>query len=275
MANLSSVAVVGLAGGLLTLLLIPAGAVGAAEDKPKSVTISHVVASAGPAAMPSADELVSRGQARYQSEVRDYRCTFVKQERIKGRLTAVQEIEVLFRREPHSVFMKWKINPDKVKRALWIDHPSHVDKSGRKVARIEPAGAIARAFVSEVQRPIHSDEARELSRRSLDEFGFGSTFHLLMTYNEVARQKGVLDFRYVGEGEIDGRKTFVLERTLPFTGEGGAFPDALMRLHLDQEWLLPTAVYSYADRAGRDLLGSYVMRSVVLNPGLSDSDFAF
>ena len=48
-----------------------------------------------------------------------------------------------------------------------------------------------------------------------------------------------------------------------------------MVLHLDQEWLLPTAVYCYADHEGKELLGSYVFTNVRLNTGLGDADFKF
>jgi hypothetical protein len=62
---------------------------------------------------------------------------------------------------------------------------------------------------------------------------------------------------------------------LPYDGPEGTYPDARMVLHLDQEWLLPTAVYSYADHEGKDLLGSYVFTKVRLNPGLTDDAFKF
>ncbi len=78
-----------------------------------------------------------------------------------------------------------------------------------------------------------------------------------------------------GEGAIDGRPTYVLIRHLPYDGPNGTYPDALMVLHLDQEWLLPTAVYCYADREGKELLGSYVFTNVRLNTGLGDEAFEF
>ena len=219
--------------------------------------------------------VVRAGREFYETQVRDYTCTFVKQERIRGRLGKVERIEVRFRKRPFSVFFVWKENANKVRRALYIDRPDYVDSKGRKLARVEPNGAIARLFVRDIKLPLHSKRSREVSRRSLDDFGFGAFFRMLEEYNGAAAEKGVLRFSFVGTGQIDGRPTYVFERYLPYTGEDGPWPDAKMIMHLDQQWLLPVAVYSYADAKGTKLLGSYVFEDVKLNVGLTDRDFQF
>lgn len=215
------------------------------------------------------------GRDRYDSTIHDYRCLFVKQERLKGKLRDEEQIEVRFRRAPHSVYMFWKKNADQAKRVLFIDLPEYVNDEGVKTARVEPAGVIARAFVSEVTRPIHGDEAKEASRRTIDEFGFRALIGLLERFNGQAQSEGVLDYRFIGDGVIDDRPTLIFERHLPYTGEDSKYPDAKLVLHLDREWLLPVAVYSYADRAGKELLGSYIFKNVELNPGMTDADFRF
>lgn len=223
---------------------------------------------------PDPFELARRGLERYQREVREYRCTFLKQERLPSGLTPVQEIDVLFREKPHSVYMFWKKNPDKVKRALYIDDPSFF-KDGQRCGRVEPAGAIARLFVSDLLVPVSGKDAQEASRRPINEFGFRSTLELWLNYNNAARQAGVLDIKYVGPGTIDNRPTHVFTRRLPYTGPNGQFPDARCDVHLDQEWLLPVAVYSYADADGKVLLGSYVMVNVQFNPRFGPDTFKF
>lgn len=223
---------------------------------------------------PDPFDLARRGLERYQREVREYRCTFLKQERLPGGLTPVQEIDVLFREKPHSVYMYWKKNPDKVKRALYIDDPSFF-KDGQRCGRVEPAGAIARLFVSDLLVPVAGKDAQEASRRPINEFGFRSTLELWLNYNTAAREAGVLDIKYVGPGTIDNRPTHVFTRRLPYTGPNGQFPDARCDVHLDQEWLLPVAVYSYADADGKVLLGSYVMVNVKLNPRFGPDTFKF
>jgi len=212
---------------------------------------------------------------RYERGVHDYRCVFVKQERLDGKLRPVEQIAVQYRENPCSVYMTWLRNADRVRRALFIDNPKYVDADGHKLVRIEPAGAIARLFVSEVLLEVDGPEARESSRRRIDEFGFKSVLTLLLKYNEVARQRGVLKLHYGGTGEIDGQSTYVLIRDLPYEGPDGPYPDARMVLHLDRQTLLPLAVFSYADHEGKKLLGSYVHTQVELNPGLTDTAFQF
>ena len=262
-------------------LLLPTPYVGTRVAAAESLT-----ASVAPVASPvglDARSLAQRdpralarlGRERYEGRIRDYRCVFLKQERVKDKLGEVEEIEVRYREEPTTVYMIWKRNASQAKRVLFIDTAEFLNDEGEKVARVEPAGAIIRLIVSDILMPIHGKKAHETSRRSIDEFGFKATLDLLDRYNRLAEQNGKLDFHYAGEGEIDGRPTHVLVRYLPYNGPDGIYPDAKMVLHLDQEWLLPTAVYSYADREGKVLLGSYVHTKVELNPGLGAEAFKF
>ena len=220
-------------------------------------------------------ELVRLGHKRHDREIHDYRCTLIKQERLGGKLSPVQEVEVRFRNAPRAIYMLWRANEGDARRALYKDSPEYVDEDGQKLVRVEPAGAIARLFVTDIFMPLHGERARKASRRSLDECGFETLFELMDKYCTEARAADELKLSYIGLGEVDGRKTFMIERHLPYTGEGGKYPDAKMILHMDCEWLLPVAVESYADDAGTELLGRYVFTNVELNPGLTEDDFAF
>ena len=220
--------------------------------------------------------LTRRAQERFEQEVRDYRCVLIKQERVGGKLSAIEEVEVRVRNSPRTIYMLWRKNAAQAKRVLFkAEDAAFVDDEGRRLARVEPAGAVIRLFVTDIFMPINGEHARKVSRRTVDQCGFGATFELLRRFNEFAREKGVLDLRFSGTGEVDGRPTYVLTRYLPYDGEDGEYPDAKMVLHLDQEWLLPVAVESFADRAGKRLLGRYVFTKVELNPGLGEKDFEF
>lgn len=212
--------------------------------------------------------------ARYDRDITDYTCTLVMQERLDDDLTPVRTVECRYREAPRSVYMFWVKNPGDAKRALYMETPEFVE-DGERVARVEPAGALIRLIVDDIKIPVNGKRAKSASRRTIDQFGFRNLFDLLVTYNTRAEKDGVLDYRYVGEGEIDHRPTYMFERKLPYRGEGGPYPDALLRLHIDQEWLLPTGLYSYADHTARRLLGKYEFINVKLNPGLTDADFKF
>lgn len=219
--------------------------------------------------------VVRRGHERLLREVQQYRATLAKQERLGSKLTAVQEVEIRVRHKPHTVYMLWRKNADQARRALYMDAPEFRDKRGQRIAKVEPNGAIIRAILSEVTVPIDGDQARQSSRRTIDECGFDSTFSLLERYNKLAAEQGVLKLVYGGTGVVNGRPTYVIIRDLPYDGPKSPYPDARMVLHLDQELLLPVAVYSYADHEQKTLLGSYVFTDIELNPAFDEKSFRF
>lgn len=219
--------------------------------------------------------LVRLGRQWYEKNVDAYQCTFIKQELVDGELSDVQEIEVRYRENPHSVYMLWKRNEAGARRALYIDSPEHTNKKGEKLTRVEPAGAVARLFTKDIKLPVHGKQAQEASRRPITDFGFEATLDLLEQYNSLAEQKGVLSLHYAGTGTVDERPTYVIVRDLPYESDPELYPDARMVLHLDQEWLLPVAVYSYADRDEQTLLGSYVYTDVDFTPEFDESSFRF
>lgn len=207
---------------------------------------------------------------RYDRSVRDYTCTFKKQELVNGRMTELQVMEAKFRESPFSVRLKWIENQDKCSRVLYV-----VDrwlKNDQQMAVVEP-GAIARLFVPYVMRPIHGRDAQRSSRRTLDQFGFRNSMALTLKYCKLASEQGVLDFAYKGLDTVNGRTTMKFERHLPYTGEDCVWPDRVLVVHVDKELLLPTLCLAYADDAKTELLGHYELADVQLNPGLDQSVF--
>ncbi len=240
-------------------------------------TIAHVAMA--PAALVGMAESDPAAFVRYCRDtfllrgVRDYTCRFDKQESVKSKLGPVEQVAVRFREEPFSVDMQWVRNASSVSRALYV-RDAWVDKRGQQLAWFKPTGAIIKIFVPKIKQPIDGPRVKKASRRTLDQFGFGSTLDLIIKYIERAQERNdALRIDYVGESSIHGRPTWVFERHLPFTGEEEPYPDALLRYHIDQEWLVPTGCYSYADHAGRKLLGSYVISDVQFDVGLSGDDF--
>jgi hypothetical protein len=210
---------------------------------------------------------------RYQRSVDDYTCTFEKQERVGGRLTAEQVTRVLFRETPFSVNMLWTRNEDQARRAIYVEG-RWTGGNGEKLAVVEPAGRLARLFVDDVLRPIDGPEARKAARRSIAEFGFANMLRRILEFCDMGANRHELDVRYVGQGTLAGRPTYMVERRLPYTDENGRYPDRLLVVHLDQEYQLPTGCISYADEARKELLGSYIITDVQFNVGLTDMDFA-
>ena len=244
-------------------------------DRSGAISAARTAAMFSAAGLPTDPaEILRLAQQRCEAGVRDYKCVFTKRERIGGKLKDEEAMSVLYRNDPRSVYMTWIRNPQRAKRCVYV-RGRNVGKHGEEQALVEPAGAIARLFVSQVNVPIHGDDARAASRYPIDCFGFHTTLARLNADNERFAEDGAVQWQFEGSGTVDGRPTWVLARLLPYTGPEGRYPDARLVVHLDQEWLLPVAIYSYGDRQERKLLGSYVSTQVQLNPGLGDLAFAF
>jgi hypothetical protein len=207
---------------------------------------------------------------RYDRTVRDYTCVFTKQERIGDKLGLEQVTNIMFREKPFSVRMEWTKNADKCDRVLYV--ADRWVENNQQMALVEP-GALARLFVSYVMRPIHGPDAVKSSRRTIDQFGLRNAMMLTAKFAKLSKGQGVLDFRFKGPGEVDGRPTLVFERHLPYTSDGGKWPDSLLVIHIDKEMLVPTLCLCYADEGQQILLGKYMTTNIRLNANLPDSVF--
>jgi hypothetical protein len=147
------------------------------------------------------------------------------------------------------------------------------NNDGDDLAKIEPQGAIARLLVKSVALPINGSAAKAQSRRTIDQFGFGNALKLIIDYAASAIQSGQGSLVYQGQGQIEGRKTWILKRTLPYTADGGEWPDRVLIVHVDREWLLPVACYTFADDTQKTVLARYEFTNVHLNTGLTPANF--
>ncbi|MEE8170039.1 MAG: DUF1571 domain-containing protein, partial [Phycisphaerae bacterium] len=152
--------------------------------------------------------------------VRDYTCTFIKQELLPGGMSKEQEILVRFLQKPFSIVMHWIRNADKAERVIyvagkWIDRDADQPEQ-RDLAVCQP-GAIARIFIKSVKQPIRGRLAMQSSRRTIADFGFLNALDMMIEFSRLAEQRGDLDLRYAGPSEYDGRPTWIIERSLPYT----------------------------------------------------------
>jgi len=198
----------------------------------------------------------------YHNWIKDYTCTFEKQEFLKGKMTKEQVINVKFKEGPFSVFMEWEKNPSLVARVLYVKGQND------NKALVKPAGILGWLVPTHVKRRVDSPDARKASRRNLDQFGFANALRLITKVCRKAEKAGDLQLQYKGTSDLTGRPTWVFERRLP---KESIYPDQRLIVHIDQEWLVPTRTCCYDDRG--NLLGKYVYRDVKFNVGLSGKDF--
>jgi hypothetical protein len=218
-------------------------------------------------------------RAQHLREVIDYECVMIKQELLPSGMSKEQEIRVKFRHSPYSVYMEWQRNPGLATRVIyvkgrWTDSKAKNPDEGRELAIAQP-GVIARIFVKSVKQPIHGRLAREASRRFLDDFGFQKTLDRLINISESAKDRNELKLVLVGESQFEDRPVWVIRRNLPYTEEGGLYPDRTAEILFDKEYRVPVAVYCYSDddRLPEHLIAKYEYRGIRMQVGLTDKDF--
>jgi len=192
----------------------------------------------------------------------DYRCTFIKQELIRGKVGEEQQVKVKFRREPFSVAMAWQKNPPRGDRVLYVE-----GKYGNQML-VRPSGAIARALAPTVLRDPNGPDARRTTLRTVNMFGFERGLENLLKVYKQAKQRGDLREKLLEDAEVKGRNTFVLARYLP---EGRGYPAYKTLIYIDQEYLVPIMIEGL-DSNGQYIC-QYVYTDIEFNPGLTDKDF--
>ncbi len=210
---------------------------------------------------------------RYDEWVRDYRCWFHIRERTPGaaELGDEQLIDIRFRQEPYSVDMRWLKNPVHATRVNYVAGRWNTD--GRERAWIFPSGLLAVLTPAGVRLDIHNPQVRAASRRPVNDFGFKRTLEVIVDYCKAAANDPAFSLRFAGSTDFDNRDCLVFERRLPYRDAGGSYPDRLLVIYIDREWLVPLACFSYADDQATQPLGSYVTTAILFNVGLTDADF--
>jgi hypothetical protein len=202
---------------------------------------------------------------RYDREVKGYRCTLVKQERIGGKLQRTEVIDVAFREDPFSVLLTWKQGGGLAARVLYVKG----ENGGQMLVR--PAGWRGR-LVSVVSRDPEGAQAKEESRYPLTEFGIREGMLRAINAWGAAQKAGTLKYEYRGKRKIPetgDRLCHVLHRYDYATPEEGGITDAV--LYYDVEtWL---QVGSTLKGAEGQLIGDYWFRDIQLNPDFPPDTF--
>ncbi len=197
----------------------------------------------------------------YSQSVTDYTCTFYKQERIDDDLQKAETMAMKFREQPFSVYLKWTGSASKGQEALIVK-----GKYGDKVV-VHPSGLLGVLF-RKVSLDPEGKLAMRHSRRPISYAGMANMIHLAIGQCELAKAAGDLSIEYLGIRQEARRDTYVFNRILP---DGKGYPCHQLFIFIDRELLLPVRTEAYL-WDGR-LLSDYRYTDIVLNPGLTDTDF--
>lgn len=203
---------------------------------------------------------------RYQQDVKSYQLVLQKQEFVGGKLHPREVVEIAFREQPHSVYMRWLEGARNAERVLYVDG----ENDGKLLAR--PNGAFRRAVAGDVVlRDVDSAEARQSGRVTIDQFGLKKGTERTLVAWKAAKESNALTTEYLGEQkikELEDRVCYVLRRAYKESEGDGVME---LTIFVDKETLLQTG--SIVKGEGGKLLAEYYFRDIRLNPEFKKDQF--
>lgn len=230
----------------------------------------------GPAQQPPGDAQaldqaiawMQEAKRNYQSAVRDYTCIFVSRENIKGRMNEDQFMQMKFRAQPYSVYMKW-LSPAR----LAGQEVAFVQGKNNSKLRVHSKGVLGVAgFVS-----VEVDDARvrEHSRHNIYEAGIGNLIDMTIRSYDLDKKSGRTQVR-IAEYDFDKHQCYRIEsvRTLRLP-QMYAYRSVLF-LEKNSKYPLRNENYHWPVAGGNpngELMESFSYTNLQFNVGLRDQDF--
>ncbi|MFA6134493.1 MAG: DUF1571 domain-containing protein [Phycisphaerae bacterium] len=209
--------------------------------------------------------VLQEGLDRYNRQVTSYTCTLYKQERVnpKGPMGPRQKLVCKFMDQPFSVCTDTVENPLGAKKALYVE-----GQWGNRML-VQPAGL--GALLGFLLVEPRSAQARAVTLRFIDQFGFKRSVENMISSYQAARREALLTSKLLGTATLDGRSVIVYEARIAEPKPTGRFEFPHVRVYLDRQWLLPIAVDTW-DAQGVQR-GHYRYADVNFDANLSAKDF--
>ena len=203
--------------------------------------------------------------AEYDKKVcHGYRCHFVKQERVKGKLRAPEKLRANFRAKPYSIHMFWLEGAEYCQASMYVEG----ENDGRLVARsmlFDIPGPI-------VSRPIDAPDAKATSRFPITQFGIKAGMTSTIRSMKAAQEKGTLHISYEGIenlAKVGDRPCYKLVRT-PYA------PLEEDRINKLTIWIDCDALLQVGSElidADGNLIAEYYFGDIELNPTFDENQF--
>lgn len=206
---------------------------------------------------------------RNYSAVKDYTCTMISRENIKGKLKEESVVQMKFRVQPFSVYMRW-IAPSESRG----QEVAFVAGKNNNMMRVHSKGLLKGAigFVS-----IDPTDPRvmEHSRHTIHEAGMGRLIDQTILYWESDRKINRTETR-IAEYDYDNRRCLRIENIRP--ERRPEYYAHRSVLFLDKESKLPVRNENYSwprpgSPATGELMEVYSYVNLRFNVGLTDRDF--
>jgi hypothetical protein len=230
----------------------------------KPATAARAVRSSD--AVSRAKKAIADCQERYRY-VHDYTCTFIKRERIDGRLTPQHVMMMKARSSPKSVYFKFH-QPNQGREAIYVQ--------GRNRDRIVAHDVgITKFLAGTMHLDPHGSMAMEDNRHPVTEAGIGTLIDTVAKHwaTELTPEESVLTF-HTG-ARVGDRSCTLIESVHPERRSDFLFHK--VKLYIDQEQGLPIRFEAYDwprhPGAAPELVEEYSYVDLKLNVGLRDHDF--
>ncbi len=213
-----------------------------------------------------AKRAISDCRSRYL-RIRDYTCTFMKRERLDGRLTPKHVMEMKSRTEPLSIYFKFRA-PNCGREAIYVKGLH----GGRVLAHDVGLG---RWIAGTMKLDPNGSMAMGASRHPITEAGIGPLIETVAQRwaDELSPDESQVTF-HTGI-EFDDRPCTLIESIHPHSQSGFLFHK--VKLYIDHELGLPTRFEAYDwptyPGASPELVEEYIYRNVRIDVGLRDEDF--
>jgi hypothetical protein len=226
-----------------------------------------------PAAQPATAPLDSAISFMYEAKrnytaVKDYTCTLMTRENIRGELKEESIIQMKFRPQPYSVYMRWLSPSSQRGQEVAYIH----GKNGNKM-RVQSKGILKIAgFVS---IDVNDPRVMEHSRHTIVEAGIGHLIETTIKTWTEEKRIGRTDCK-IAEYDYNNRRCYRIENT-----RAERRPEYYCHrsvIYLDKESKLPirNECYDWPRPGGPpqgELMEMYSFVDLRFNVGLSDRDF--
>ncbi|MBL7219393.1 MAG: DUF1571 domain-containing protein [Phycisphaerae bacterium] len=213
----------------------------------------------------------------YNKNYRNYTCTLIKQEVIRGTQKDEQWTNVKFTEKPFSVAMAWlKETPEgalsngRVKK-LYVpmgDRVLYIEGKYDDKMIIRISNPLLRGLLGTQKRPPDGKDAMKNTLRPVSLFGFKRGMLSLLDVYRQAAKNGDLKQEFGGYVNIAGRDAIVLLRYLPPKEQ---YPAQRTEVCIDLETLVPVRIRGF-DWDGQ-CTSRYVYKDIKFNVGLDETSF--
>ncbi len=210
---------------------------------------------------------IKEAQRNYQTVVKDYTCTFVSRENLKGRMNEDQFIQLKYRQQPFSVSMKW-LGPAR----LAGQEVAFAQGKNNNKLKVQSKGILGVAgFVA-----VDTDDARvrEHSRHTIYETGLSNLIDSTIKSWDLDKTTGKATTK-ISEFDFDNRRCYRVETT-----RGERTPQtycyrSVIFLEKNSKYPLRNENYGWPTKANPDgeLMEAFSYTNLQFNVGLADREF--